>query len=193
MTPKQEREYIRQAQADPQAFVHLYDYYFPRVHAYIRYRVHSPQDAEDVIADVFFKAIRELGRFKWRHRGSFAAWLFRIAHNLTVDYYRQRERAAISLDLNDGVTELPGHALLPDQVLAQRETFRQIRALITTLSPRRQQVITLKFFGGLRNYEIANILGVDERTIAAHLSRGLQDLRRHAAQMPAEAMMEVIG
>ena len=193
MLPKQEREYIRQARTDPRAFVHLYDHYFPRVHAYVRYRVHSPQDAEDIIADVFFKAIRELGRFKWRHRGSFAAWLFRIAHNLTVDYYRRRERDAISLDLSEGVTELPGYAPLPDQVLAQRETFQQVQALIATLSPRRQQVITLKFFGGLRNHEIANILGLDERTIAAHLSRGLQDLRRCAAQMPAEVMMEVIG
>ena len=49
MTPEQEREYIQQAQKNPQAFAHLYDHYFPRIHAYVRYRVHSQQDAEVVL------------------------------------------------------------------------------------------------------------------------------------------------
>jgi RNA polymerase sigma factor (sigma-70 family) len=65
----------------------------------------------------------------------------------------------------------------PEEALTQQETFEQMRALLATLSPRRQEVITLRFFGGLRNQEIAGILGLDERTIASHLSRGLQDLR----------------
>ncbi len=193
MTLERERDYIRQAQTDPQAFIHLYDHYFPRIHAYVRYRVHSVQDAEDIIADVFLRAIRELERFKWRHEGSFAAWLFRIAHNLTMDYYRQHERAALLLESSDSLAELPSHAPLPDQILAQQETFQQIRALIHALSPRRQQVITLKFFGGLRNREIAHILDLDERTVAAHLSRGLQDLQhRYTAQTQSEAVTEVV-
>jgi RNA polymerase sigma factor (sigma-70 family) len=193
MTPEQEYEYIQQAQKEPRAFVHLYDHYFPRIHAYVRYRVDSPQDAEDLIADVFFNAIRKLGRFKWRNEGSFAAWLFRIAHNLIVSYYRQRERAALSLDSSDRLAEPTSQAPLPDKVLAQQETFQQIRALIATLSPRRQQVITLKFFGGLRNREIASILKLDERTVAAHLSRGLRDLqRRYTAQTQSEVMVEVM-
>jgi RNA polymerase sigma-70 factor (ECF subfamily) len=193
MTPEQEQEYIQQAQKEPRAFVHLYDHYFPRIHAYVRYRVHSPQDAEDLIANVFFKAIHKLKRFKWRNEGSFAAWLFRIAHNLIVDYYRQQDRVALSVESRDGLIEFTSHTPLPEQVLTQQETFQQIRALVATLSPRRQEIITLKFFGGLRNYEIAQILGLDERTIAAHLSRGLQDLqRRYAAQVPSEAIVEQV-
>jgi RNA polymerase sigma-70 factor (ECF subfamily) len=191
MTPEQEHEYIQQAQKDPRAFVHLYDHYFPRIQAYVRYRVHSSQDAEDLIADVFFRAIRKLGRFKWRHEGSFAAWLFRIAHNLIVDYYRQHERVELSFEPGDDLG-LTNHAPLPEIVLTQQETFQQMRALIAMLSPRRQEIITLKFFGGLRNHEIANILKLDERTVAAHLSRGLRDLQqRYAAQRQSEATVEV--
>ncbi len=192
MTPEQEHEYIQQAQEDPRAFVHLYDHYFPRIYAYVRYRVHSSQDTEDLIADIFFRAIRKLGRFKWRHKGSFAAWLFRIAHNLIVDYYRQHERVALSFESSDDLTELTDRTPLPETILTQQETFQQIRALIATLSPRRQEIITLKFFGGLRNREIANILELDERTIAAHLSRGLRDLQhRYAAQHQSDAIIEV--
>jgi RNA polymerase sigma factor (sigma-70 family) len=192
MTPEQERRYIQQAQTDPQAFVHLYDHYFPRIHAYVCYRVHGPQDAEDVIADTFFRAIRELKRFRWHNEGSFAAWLFRIAHNLVVDHYRQYERTAVSSRPDENLVDLASRAPLPEEVLAQQETFRQMRELIATLSPRRQEIITLKFFGGLRNREIAAILELDERTVAAHLSRGLQDLQcRYAAHMRPEAMVEI--
>jgi len=191
MTPEQEYEYIRQARSDPRAFVYLYDHYFPRIHGYVRYRVHSQQDAEDLVADVFFKAIRGLGRFRWRKESSFAAWLFRIAHNQIVDYHRQHEGVALSLDADDDVPELASPVPLPEQVLARRETFREMRDLIATLSPRRQEVITLRFFGGLHNNEISAILGLDERTVAAHLCRGLQDLqRRYTAERHAEAVME---
>jgi RNA polymerase sigma-70 factor (ECF subfamily) len=192
MTPEQEYEYIQQAQKDPRAFMHLYDHYFPRIYAYVRYRVHNSQDAEDLIADTFFKAIRKLGLFKWCNEGSFAAWLFRIAHNLIVDYYRQHKHVALSFESGDDLTELANHTPSPEVVLTQQEAFWQVRALIATLSPRRQEVVTLKFFGGLRNYEIANILGLDERTVASHLSRGLRDLQtRYAVQVQSEVVAEV--
>jgi len=193
MTPEQEYEYIRQARSDPRAFVYLYDHYFPRIHGYVRYRVHSQQDAQDLVADVFFKAIRGLERFRWRKESSFAAWLFRIAHNLIVDYHRQHEGVPLSLDADDDVPQLASPAPLPEQVLARRETFREMRDLIATLSPRRQEVITLRFYGGLHNNEISAILGLDERTVAAHLCRGVQDLqRRYTAERHAEAVMEAI-
>ena len=63
MTPDQERECIQRARTDARAFAPLYDHYFARVHAYVCYRVYDPQDAEDVIADVFLKAIQNLQRF----------------------------------------------------------------------------------------------------------------------------------
>jgi RNA polymerase sigma-70 factor (ECF subfamily) len=194
MTPEQEHRVIQRARKDPQAFVHLYDSYFSRIHAYVRYRVPDPQDAEDLIADVFFRAIRKLGHFKWRREGSFAAWLFRIAHNLIVDYYREHRAVLLSLDSGDGLPELTSHTPSPEETLAQEEAFQRMRALVATLSPRRQEIITLRFFAGLRNREIADILGLDERTVASHLSRGLQDLQtRYGAQVQSEVVEEMVG
>jgi RNA polymerase sigma-70 factor (ECF subfamily) len=191
MTPEQEREYIHQARTDPHAFAPIYDHYFPRVHAYVCYRVHEPQDAQDIVADVFFRAIRNLKRFKWRNNHSFAAWLFRIAHNLVVDHYRKHKYAALSLVSEDGLAEPASEAPLPEEALAQQEAFQQIRALIATLSPRRQEIVTLRFYGGLRNYEIARVLGLDERTVAAHLCRALQDLElKYAAPTQPELVTE---
>jgi RNA polymerase sigma-70 factor (ECF subfamily) len=193
MTPEQEHDIIRRAREDPQAFVHLYDHYFSRVHAYIHYRVAEPDDAEDAIADVFLRALRQFRRFRWRGEGSFAAWLFRIAHNRVVDHYRRRRHLPLPLSSHDALGQANHHAPSPEQAVVQAEAFQQVRALVATLSPRRQEIITLRFFGGLRNREIARILGLDERTVAAHLSRGLRDLRRrHQEQVWAQPMAEVV-
>jgi RNA polymerase sigma-70 factor (ECF subfamily) len=193
MTPEQEHRVIQRARQDPRVFVDLYDSYFPRIHAYVRYRVPDSQDAEDLIADVFLRAIRKLGGFKWRGEGSFAAWLFRIAHNLIVDYYRKHRAVLLSLGLGDNLPELASHTPSPEETLAQKEAFQRMRALVATLSPRRQEIITLRFFAGLRNREIAKVLGLDERTVASHLSRGLQDLQtRYGAQVQSEVVEEVV-
>jgi RNA polymerase sigma factor (sigma-70 family) len=88
--------------------------------------------------------------------------------------------------------ELTSHTPSPEEILTQEEAFQHMRALIATLSPRRQEIITLKFFGGLRNGEIADILELDERTVASHLSRGLRDLQyKYVAQTQSQALMEV--
>lgn len=200
MTPEEEAATIRRAKADSRAFVDLYDHYFPRIHAYVNYRVNDQQDAEDIISDVFLSAMRGMPRFEPDHGNSFAAWLFRIAHNRVVDHYRRHDRDEVSLDPKTSATEavsllgapLTSHSPRPKEALTQQETFEQMRALLATLSPRRQEVITLRFFGGLRNQEIALILGLDERTIASHLSRGLQDLRDlYAGQTTTIRMEEV--
>jgi RNA polymerase sigma-70 factor (ECF subfamily) len=60
----------------------------------------------------------------------------------------------------------------------RKETFAQLSGMIASLSPRRRDIVTLRFFGGLRNREIAAILNLDERSVASHLSRALDDLRR---------------
>jgi RNA polymerase sigma-70 factor (ECF subfamily) len=162
------------------------------VHAYVCYRVYDSQDAEDVIAEVFFKAIRNLKRFKWRHDNSFAAWLFRIARNQVTDYGR-RKRTELVLDPESNLVGLVDQAPSLQDVLVEQEAFQQMRALIATLSPRRQEVITLRFYGGLRNREIARVLGLNERTVAAHLCRALQDLEdRYAALTQPEWAMEAV-
>jgi len=174
---KQERMLVKKAQRDPTAFQELYNYYFPRVYAYVIYRVGRVQDTEDLVADTFLKVIERLDEFQWRGEGSFAAWLFRIAHNLVSDFYRRGRGPEESVPLEE-LPELASSTLLPADAVLQKEKFAYLRRLIGTLSPRRQEIITLKFFGGLRNKEIAVLLELDERTVASHLCRGLEDLHR---------------
>ncbi len=172
-----EPDWAEQARGSSQTFARLYDRYFPRLYAYITYRVGSIQDAEDLTAEVFLRVVRKFGQFERRHEGAFAAWLFRIAHNLVVDFHRRNGRPTASLSLED-LPEIPAASPHPEEAALQAEAFIRLRRMVATLAPRRQEVIALKFFGQLRNRDIAQILGLDERTVASHLCRGLKELHR---------------
>ncbi len=171
---------VRARCGDTEAFRTLYAHYFPRVYAYVAYRVGRAQDAEDITADVFMKAVAGLAQFEDRGAGAFGGWLFRIAHNQVALFYRRQRRAGEPVAL-DELPDVPSGDLLPELAVQRKERFARLRALILALAPRRREVVLLRFFGGLRNQEIAEALGLDERTVAAHLSRGLDDLRRRAA------------
>ncbi|MFQ5813458.1 MAG: RNA polymerase sigma factor [Anaerolineae bacterium] len=177
LDPKRERELVEKAMRDPQAFGELYNHYFPRIYAYVSYRVGRVQDTEDLVSEVFLKAVSELTRFKYRGERSFSAWLYRIAHNAVSDLFRQRKRRQEPINL-DELPEMQAHTILPDDALLRKENFRRLRRLIKTLSPSKQEAITLKFFGGLRNKEIAAVLGISEKTVASNLCRGLEELHR---------------
>jgi RNA polymerase sigma-70 factor (ECF subfamily) len=167
---------VRRARADPRAFGEIYDAYFARIYGYVAARVQTRADAEDVVADTFVRALDKLQQFEYRGPGSFAAWLFRIARNRVLD---ERTRQA-HLTTVDPLPDVHGRALpdsAPDTEVEREEESRLLRDLVRSLPPRRQEVIALKFFGGLRNLEIAEVMGVDQRTVASHLCRALEELR----------------
>ncbi|MCA0459029.1 MAG: sigma-70 family RNA polymerase sigma factor [Chloroflexi bacterium] len=175
MTFPDEQQMVIEARRDPAAFRALYQRYLPRVYAYVAYRVGREADAEDLTADIFIKVVEGLAGFEDRGEGAFAAWVFRIAHNHVSQFYRQQGQLAVSFDeLPDIASESP----TPETLYQRQEQFNRLRQRIANLSPRRQEIVTLRFFGELRNNEIAEVLGLDERTVAAHLCRAIEDLQR---------------
>lgn len=160
---------------NPEAFQRLYQHYFPRVFAYVAYRVGTKQEAEDLTANIFMKVIESIAGFEYRGAGAFATWLFRIAHNEVQQFYRLLQRRTTIL--LDDLPEIESAEALPDEALVRKEQFARLREALSNLSPRRQEIIVLRFFGGLRNQEIAAVLALDERTVASHLYRGLEDLK----------------
>ena len=178
--------WVEEARHDAEAFRRLYARLFDGVYAYVSYRVGRVQDTEDLVAETFLRVAEGIGRFEWRHEGSFSAWTFRIAHNLVANFHRRNRRREEPLPLHE-LPEIPGNTPLPDDILVRKESFDQLRRLILELPPRQQEVITLRFFGGLRNREIAEVLRLDDRTVASHLCRGLEELRRKYADNPSGA------
>jgi len=184
LTLSQELSLVRRSRADARAFGALYDHYFPRVYNYVYYRVRERLVTDDLVSTIFMRALDRLETYQEK-RGSFGVWLFRIAHNAVVDHYRSTGRTS-SLPLEQAEQFVSG-APSVEQSLAQRQETEALLAQVSRLSAREQEIIGLKFGGGLTNRKIAALLGLKENHIAVILYRAMRKLRRGLEDEPSPA------
>lgn len=170
-----ERALVQRALHDPDAFEALYARYVRRVYAYVAARTSNPQDAEDVVADIFLRVVRSLDQLHNAHHTSFAAWLFAVARSAVVDHYRRSDQARAHVALSDA-GPLAAPDAEPEQALHAAEDAAKLRALIAALPERQREIVMLRYYGGLRNQEIAAVLQIGEKTVSGYLSRALRDL-----------------
>jgi RNA polymerase sigma-70 factor (ECF subfamily) len=156
-------------------FAALFDTHYSRLYAYTRSQVNDRETAEDLTSAAFERAFSHSHSYD-PAKGSFATWLFRIAHNLVVDYYAATSRKPMLHDLDEAV-EVSAADLSPEQQLLRQEQRRLLAETLTTLSERDQEIIQLKFFGRLTNREIAAVLELNERTVSVIILRALQKLK----------------
>jgi RNA polymerase sigma-70 factor, ECF subfamily len=158
---------------DRSAFTALYDEHYEQIYRYVLYRVTSAEDAEDLTQMVFLQAWRAIGRYKVT--GSpFVAWLFTIAHNLVVSFYR-RNRTTVPLDQEIEEVRRTSHPeFAAETVLDQERT----RTAISQLRPDHQKVINLRFIENLAHRQIAESMGKTEGAVRVIQHRALVELRR---------------
>lgn len=154
------------------AFDNLYREYYARVLAYLRFRVGSSEVAEDLVSQVFERALTHLDSLQ--APGAVGAWLFRIARNCATDYFR-RQHAVASLDTL--VDSFHPKDCSPEETLVAQEERLRLLALLEGLPEREREVIGLKFVACLQNREIARVLNMPEGTIGSILYRTLARLR----------------
>jgi RNA polymerase sigma-70 factor, ECF subfamily len=174
----------RRALDDGAAFQALYDRYFRRIYGYVAARVAHHHDAEDIVSDIFLKVVRHLSRMRGRYPASFAAWLFSIARNAVTDYYRQNGRNPDTVPLIPASE--PARQPGPESVQSDDEQSVLLRDLVARLPERKREIVMLKFYGGLRNQEIALVLNIGEKTVSAYLSRALDDLHQQYTSKSTE-------
>lgn len=165
---------VERAPHDTAAFGELYERYVKRIYTYIYYRTGSVQDAEDLAARVFFRAMSHIENYT--DRGvPFQAWLYRIAHNLTANWHRDQGRRKI-VSLEDYIAgELISDA--PDRAVEDQEEIDRLRDVVRRLPEERQQLLTLKFVDGMSNAEIGQIMERTEGAIKSLYHRTLVALR----------------
>lgn len=163
----------RARQWDETALAHIYDTYAPAIYRYVYRRTGHTNTAEEITAETFHRFLVAL------KQGSgpteyLSAWLYRVAHNLIVDFYR-RQPAQEPATLEDVVLaeEDQGVEHLDHQTRVERA-----RGALRQLTPLQQQVITLRFLEEMSNAEVARAV---ERTVGAVKAlqhRALNSLRR---------------
>jgi len=170
----EEAALVARAQAEPTAFGELYERYVDRIYAYIYHRVGNTQDAEDLTARTFYRALAKLHTYE--DRGfPFSAWLFRIAHNLVANWHRDHSlRHFLSLDRiwsHSQDTETPEH------VVERAERHSALWAAINRLPDDRRNLLLYKFGSRLSNVEIGELMDKSESAVKSLYFRTLAALR----------------
>ncbi len=175
MTLEEELSLIEQAKTDRSAFVKLYRAYVERVYRYCYLRLPNQEVAEDVTSIVFEKLIEGIARIDTSQGHRLSAWLFKVAHNQIVDFYRKTKPGRLDWVAE---TELPVQDSGEDEFLKQQTRRLQIAASMPNLNKRYQQIISLKFFAELETEEIAVQLGINSKNVYLLLHRALQAFKK---------------
>jgi RNA polymerase sigma-70 factor (ECF subfamily) len=164
----------RAQKGDRSALEELYLIHFDRIYSYLHMTVSNRHDAEDLTTQTFVKMLESIGRFRWQS-APFSAWLFRIAHNLSMDHFRARRR----WQPEEEVPEPVGSEEPSAEAEAMQSIGRQsMLELIDTLSQEQQQVLTLKFVFNFANADVAKILDKSEGAIKSLQHRALASLQK---------------
>ena len=156
----------------------LYQLYAPALFEYIRRHAPDLTDAEDILAEVFTSALRQ--DLTTLTPGEQRAWLWTVARNKVNDQYRQgQRRQQVSLESLGEIGEMLQDGTTPEQLALRQEEAVSLRSCLQRLSAEQQEVLQLRFIGGLRCTEIAALLKKRDGTIRSILSRALNELRNY--------------
>jgi len=170
----EESELIRQAKAgDKEAFGTLYRAYVQAVYRYLLTRLSNVQVAEDLTAEVFLRVVDSLPRYTQRGL-PFGAWLFRIARDRLVDYYRQTARRPI-LDLGEElVSEVPD----PSDLADAGERTQLLKGALRNLTDEQRDVVQFRYMEEWSLEKTALIMNKSVNAIKALQHRALKALGR---------------
>ncbi|MBI4313051.1 MAG: sigma-70 family RNA polymerase sigma factor [Chloroflexi bacterium] len=171
--PAEEALVLQAVRGNGSAFTELYDMHVERVFRHVTFRVNSVADAEDITQEVFLRAWRSIGKYKLTEK-PFLAWLYTIAHNLIVDYYRKNGKGEhVQLDEAIGSASL-SHDDEVDAILDRTV----LQKMLTRLSDEQQLVLTLRFVDGLEHNDVAAAVGKSQAAVRVIQFRALQRLRQ---------------
>ncbi len=176
---REDGELVERSRVDPEAFGALYDKYCGEIFGYVHRRVGERAVAEDITAEVFFRALRAIDGYRLA-AGPFSGWLYRIAANAVVDHLRAR-RPTVSLEY--AVDAADRATPVDDQVISRVEVARVWDA-IEQLSPAQRTAVTLRLGEDLPIAAIADRMRRTEGAVKVLLHRGLATVRAQLESPP---------
>lgn len=172
LTPHGRAEELARKRA---AVAELYETHFERIARYIAVRIGNIDEAEDLASEVFVRALRSVERYK-ETGAPMEAWLFKIAHNLTVDHLRSRGRRPALVPLDEDAPLANRHN--PDEDLERQEEIKQLQQAMEQLTDAQRQVLALRFGSDLSSEQVAEVMGKKPGAVREMQSAGIKKLRQ---------------
>jgi len=170
-----EQSLVKRAQhRDQEAFAQLYEEYFDKIYRYVTLKIGNETEAEDMAQQVFLKALQSISSFKWKGI-PFSAWLFRIAHNQVVDYFRSKKRT--NVPLNESLVSSDSSDN-PQSAVEQKLDIEQVFAATKQLTESQREVISLRFTSELPVAQVAKVMGKSQGAVKALQHSAIVALRK---------------
>jgi RNA polymerase sigma-70 factor (ECF subfamily) len=154
-----------------ESFGLLYDKYIGKIYKFVYYKTNHRETAEDIVSQVFLKAVDKIKDFQI-NKGTFQAWLYRIARNAVIDHYRSQK-------YDENVDDWWG---LSDSSDIERDAdfkikLEEVDEYLKKLSPEHREIIIMRVWQGLSYAEIAAVTGKTEASCKMMFSRSINKLR----------------
>jgi RNA polymerase sigma-70 factor (ECF subfamily) len=163
----------RVRRGDQDAARALFERYFDRIYNYVYARLGRPEDAEDLAIDTMTRSLTRLDLFQ--DQGvAFSSWVYRIAHNATIDHYRRQGKVTLVPLENATLPESED----PSQLALDQLSNEELRDALRQLTEEQQQVLILRFFQDLSAVQVAEVIGKSVGAVQALQHRALGSLER---------------
>ena len=171
---------VQKAQkGNEKSFSQIFDYFFPKIFRHVSFRVPA-ENSEDITSEVFLKVVQNLGKYTKQKKAHFSAWLFRIANNTIIDFYRKKkELLGLDEEEENFFAEIPDEDNpQPNEVANKSFDIHKMYKLLKKLPAVQRTILELKFLEEFNNTEIAHITGKTEGNIRIIQLRALRTLRQ---------------
>lgn len=172
---EEERKLIKKATVgESEAFGLLYDYYLPKIYRFILIKVSHREEAEDLSHQVFLQAWQNIREYDDRGH-PFSSWLYRIARNTVIDYYRKNKQL---ISLHDSVPFQLAEETEINNKTAVLIEFERVLTALKQLKPTDQEVIILRFIEEFSVAETATSVNKTEGAVKLIQHRALKKLKK---------------
>ena len=166
-----------------------------KLYDYIMFVVRDPELANDVFQETFVKVITRLQEGKYTDSGKFSFWLYRIAHNVIMDTFReQKSLHVIEPTAGNDLSKLKSDNIMDinrENEFVNAQVLRDVRHIMDSLPAPQREVVYMRFYQELSFKEIAETTGVSINTSLGRMRYALINMRRMAKQHEIQLTLEV--
>lgn len=169
---------------DNKAFDLLLERNQSKLFAYILFVVRNQDVANDIFQETFVRVITRLHERRYLPSGKFSAWIVRIAHNVIMDWYRERRQKNITEPTADNdlslLTSQETMNIDRETEYINEQTLDDVRKIMDDLPPVQREIVYMRFYQKIRFKEIAEITGVSINTALGRMRYALNNMRHIA-------------
>lgn len=152
----------------------LFDAFHQKIYRFVYFRTHHKETAEDITSQIFTKALERITTFN-PSKGGFATWLYQIARNSIIDFYRSRKET----ENIDDAWDIADNTSIERDV-DTRQQLEKVRSYLQTLPAQQRDIVLMRVWDDLSHKEIASVLGISEASVKMTFSRVLAKLHKES-------------